>query len=144
MRRRDIFEQSFGNDRWTSSDPIDNEIIQKLFKRESREGEEKLMMAVLSDAIELYQKHVLSKDENGTTLFREVEQWFLEKESDQLFSFEFICETVQLDPDYLRQRLIFWKETRLKEQSRQASRGSRKKLAKTPSTHTSLRFSKTA
>ena len=97
--------------------PLDNEIIRKLFKRDIREGEEKLMLAVLSDAIELFQKHVLSKDEKGRNLFREVEEWFLEKENDQLFSFEYICETLELHPDYIRQGLISWKEARLKEYS---------------------------
>jgi hypothetical protein len=145
MRRRDFFEQSLGTDRWSSSDPSDNEIIRKLFKRETREGEEKLMLAVLSDAIELFQKHVLSKDKNRRNLFHEVEEWFLEKESNQLFSFESICETLELHPDYLRQRLISWgKEARRKEHSLQARRGSRKKLVKTRFTRTSLRFSKTA
>ena len=110
MRRRNVFEQSLGTDKWTSSDPLDNEIIRKLFKREIREGEEKLMLAVLSDAIELFQKHVLSTDEKGRNLFHEVEEWFLAKESDQLFCFESICETLELHPDYLRQRLISWKE----------------------------------
>ena len=27
-------------------------------------------------------------------LFHEAEEWFLEKNSDQLFSFEYICETL--------------------------------------------------
>jgi hypothetical protein len=54
-----------GTDRWISSDPLDNEIIEVLFKKDSREGEEKLIVAVLSDAIEQFQKHVLSKDERG-------------------------------------------------------------------------------
>jgi hypothetical protein len=139
-----MFSSNLGTDRWSSSDPLDNEIIRKLFKREIREGEEKLMLAVLSDAIELFQKHVLSKDEKGRNLFHEVEEWFLEKESNQLFSFESICETLELHPDYLRQRLISWKEARRKEHSLQACRGSRKKLVKTRFTRTSLRFSKTA
>jgi hypothetical protein len=143
MLRRNIFEQSLGTDRWISSDPLDNEIIRKLFERDIREGEEKLMLAVLSDAIELFQKHVLSKDEKGRNLFREVEEWFLEKENDQLFSFEYICETLELHPDYIRQGLISWKEARRKEHSLEAGRGSRKNV-KTRFARTSLRSCKTA
>jgi len=144
MLRRDIAERSLGSDRWISSDPLDNEIIQKLFKRRIREGEEKLMLAVLSDAIEIFQKHVLATGENGKILFHEVEEWFLEQESDQLFSFESICETLDLNPNYIRKGLISWKEAWRKEHSLQAGRGSRMKLAKTRLTRTSLRFSKTA
>ena len=143
MLRRNIFEQSLGTDRWISSDPLDNEIIRKLFQRDIHEGEEKLMLAVLSDAIELFQKHVLSQDEKGRNLFREVEEWFLEKENDQLFSFEYICETLELHPDYIRQGLISWKGARRKEHSLEADRGSRKNV-KTRFARTSLRSCKTA
>src|SRR5215467_44335 len=139
-----MFSSNLGTDRWSSSDPLDNEIIRKLFKREIREGEEKLMLAVLSDAIELFQKHVLSKDETGRNLFQEVEEWLLEKESDELFSFKSICETLDLNPNHIRQGLMSWKEARRKEHSLQTGRGSRKKLVKTRFTRTSLRFSKTA
>jgi len=143
MPRRNISEQSLGTDRWISSDPLDNEIIRKLFERDIREGEEKLMLAVLSDAIEIFQKYILSKDKTGRNLFREVEEWFLEKENDQLFSFESICETLELHPDYIRQGLISWKEARRKERSLQAGRRSRKNV-KMRVARTSLRFSKTA
>src|SRR4030095_200389 len=39
---------------------------------------------------------------------------FLEKDSDELFSFEDICETLQIYPHYIRQGLMVWKEARLK------------------------------
>ena len=63
MFRKNISDQ--GTDRCISSDPLDNEIIERLFKKDIREGEEKLLLAVLSDAIEEFQKHVLSRDEKG-------------------------------------------------------------------------------
>ena len=47
-------------------------------------------------------------------LFQEAEDWILEKNSDWFFSFENICETLQLHPDYIRQGLICWKEAKLK------------------------------
>ena len=75
------------------------------------------MLAVLVDAIKHFQKNVLSKDERGRKLFREVEEWFLKKDCDELFSFEYICETLELHPDYLRQGLMSWKEARRKEHS---------------------------
>ena len=133
-----------GTDRWISSDPLDNEIIEVLFKKDIREGEEKLMLAVLSDAIEQFQKHVLSKDERGKKLFRKVEEWFLEKDGDYVFSFENICETLELHPDYIRQGLMSWKEARRREHSLQTGRGGRKKSVKTQVAYTSLRFSRTA
>ena len=78
--------------------PPGHEIIERLFKKDIREGEEKLMLAVLASAIEHFQKYVLSKDEKGKKLFQEAEEWFLEKDRDQLFSFEYICETLAAPP----------------------------------------------
>ena len=98
----------------------------------------------MSDAIEQFQKHVLSKDERGKKLFRKVEEWFLEKDGDYVFSFENICETLELHPDYIRQGLMSWKEARRKEHSIQRLRSGRKKLVKTRVAHTSLRFYRTA
>ncbi len=140
--RKNISDQ--GTDRWISSDPLDNEIIERLVKKDIREGEEKLMLAVLASAIQHFQKYVLSKDKKGRILFQEAEEWFLERDSDGLFSFEYICETLQLHPDYIRQGLMSWKEARRKEHSVQGRRGGRKKLVKTRVAHTSVRFSKTA
>src|SRR5215472_9014860 len=142
MPRKVTYEQALVAHGWVALDPADTGVIEKLFKKDIREGEEKLMLAVLSDAIEIFQKYVLSKDENERNLFREVEEWFLEKENDQLFSFGYICETLKLHPDYIRQGLISWKEARRKEHSLLAGRRSRNNV-KTRFARTSLRFSKT-
>ena len=144
MPRKVTYEQALVAHGWVALDPVDGEIIERLFKKDIREGEEKLMLAVLADAIEHFQKHFLSKDEKGKKLFQEAEKWFLEKDNDGLFSFEYICEMLQLQPNYIRQGLLSWKETRRKKRSLQGHRGSRKTLAKTRGSRTSVRFSKTA
>ena len=63
----------------------------------------------MKSSIEHFQKYALSKDEKGRKLFQEAEEWFLEKDSDQLFSFEYICEILQLRPNYIRKGLLSWK-----------------------------------
>ena len=73
------------------------------------------MLAVLESAVEDFQKYVLARNPRGKQLFQEAEEWFLGKDSGALFSFESICETLQLHPDYLRQGLLLWKEAKLKE-----------------------------
>jgi hypothetical protein len=140
MLRKTISERSLGADMWISFDPLDGEIIERLSKKDVREGEEKLMLAVLASAIEHFQKHVLSKDEKGRKLFQEAEEWFLEKDSDQLFSFEYICETLGLHPDYLRQGLLSWKEAKRKDKLIQARRAN---LARARIGRTSVRLFKT-
>jgi hypothetical protein len=144
MPRKFIYEQSLVTDRWISFDPLDNEIIAKLFKKDIREGEEKLMLAVLADAIEDFQKHAFSKDQRGQKLFQEAEEWFLERDDDQLFSFEYICATLQLHPDYIRRGLLAWKQSKLKPHSVEGARQDRTKLAKNRIKHPSIRLSKTA
>jgi hypothetical protein len=136
MPRKVTYEQALVAYGWVALDPADTGVIEKLFKKDIREGEEKLMLAVLASAIEHFQKHVLSKDEKGRELFQEAEEWFLEKDSDQLFSFEYICETLGLHPDYLRQGLLSWKEAKRNELSVQRHRGGRKTLVKTRGAHT--------
>jgi hypothetical protein len=61
MPRKLISEQSLVSDRWISFDPLDDEIIERLFKKDIREGEEKLALAVLESAVEDFPKYVLSK-----------------------------------------------------------------------------------
>lgn len=121
----------------TSFDPVDSELLERLSKKDIRETEEKLMLAVLENAIEHFQKYVLAKDKRGKKLFQEAEEWILDKNSDWLHSFENICEVLGLDPDYMRQGLLSWKKTRLKGRSVQAHNAGRAKLVKTRRKHTS-------
>jgi len=144
MPRKITYEQALVAHGWIALDPADTGVIEKLFKKDIREGEEKLMLAVLADAIDHFQKHVVAKDEKGRKLFQEAEEWFLEKDSDGLFSFEYVCDTLQLRPDYIRQGLLSWKKAKRKERSIEGHRADRKKFVKTRVAHTSVRHSKTA
>ena len=102
------------------------------------------MLAVLESAVEDFQKYVLARKPRGKRLFQEAEEWFLEKDSDELFSFENICETLQLHPDYIRQGLMGWKEAKLKTLSVEGHHQGRTKLASTRIRHHPVRLSKTA
>jgi hypothetical protein len=114
MLRKFIFHPSLVTDGWVSIDPVNDEIIQGVYKKTIREGEERLMLAVLGSAVEDFQKYVIARKSSGKKLFQQAEEWFLEENSDELFSFRNICETLQLHPDYIRQGLMGWKEAKLK------------------------------
>jgi hypothetical protein len=77
------------------------------------EPEKRLMLAVLEDAIACFQKYLFARDGKGRTMFREAEEWILEEESDWLFCFENICETLGMEPAYVREGLLRWKEKAL-------------------------------
>ena len=92
-------------------DPVDTGIAHSQFTR-AASAEEKLMLAVLENAIEQFQEYALAEDPKGKALLQEVEDWLWDKDSDWFFSFESICEHLQLDPDYVRRGFIRWKEAR--------------------------------
>lgn len=93
---------------------MEDEFLEDLFKKTVREGEEGLMLAILEDAVACFRKYAHARTEREKALFRDAEQWILEEESDWIFSFKNICETLRIDPSYLRQGLIQWKEQELK------------------------------
>ena len=144
MARKVSYEQALVAHGWVALDPVDIGVIEKLFKKDIREREERLMLAVLESAVEDFQKYVLARKPSGKKLFQQAEEWFLEKDNDELFSFENICETLQLHPDYIRQGLLAWKEAKLKTHSVEGHRAGHPKLSRTRVTQTSGRLSKTA
>lgn len=93
-------------------DPVDTGIAHSQFTR-AASAEEKLMLAVLENAIEQFQEYALAEDPKGKALLQEVEDWLWDKDSDWFFSFESICETLKFSPDYLRQGLILWRKTKI-------------------------------
>jgi hypothetical protein len=144
MPRKITYEQALVFHGRVALDPVDTGVIEKLFKKDHREREEKLMLAVLENAVEYFQKHVLARNPSGKKLFQEAEEWFLEKDSDELFSFENICGNLELHPDYIRHGLLCWREAKLKTYSVEGHRAGRPKLSRTRVRHPSVRFSKTA
>jgi hypothetical protein len=73
-------------DGWISVDPADTGVIEKLFKKDIREKEERLMLAVLKSAVEDFQKYILTLNPSGKNLFQQAEEWFQERDSDELLN----------------------------------------------------------
>lgn len=130
MLTKAIYEQCLTTNGWVSLDPVDRGIVGRLSKKHIREEEEKLMLAVLAIAIEDFQRNVLARNEVERKLFQEAEEWILEKNSDWLFSFENICDALELNPDYIRRGLRSWKEATRKSRSIQARHPRRVKLVR--------------
>lgn len=72
-------------------------------------GEKRLMLAVLEDALDCYQKYAFSRDGHGRQLFDESCEWIGSANRDWFFSFENICETLEINPEYLRRGLERWR-----------------------------------
>lgn len=77
------------------------------------EGERRLLVAILEDAIHCFQKYAFAADPRSQRLFREAEEWFMQRDSGAAFTFEYICETRGLDPESVRSGLRRWRERQL-------------------------------
>ena len=143
MLKRVCAERGSVTSGWISLDAADLGLIESVYKKSLREGEERLMLAVLENAVEHFQKYVLARKPSGKQLFREAEEWFLDKDSESLYSFENICDTLGFYPDHIRKGLMAWKEAKVKISS-SSEPNSRPKLARNRVKQTSVRLSKTA
>lgn len=73
------------------------------------QAEKRLMLAILEDAIFCFQRYLGARRRKEQRLFEETETWIMESESDWIFSFESVCQSLKLDPGYVRRGLLDWK-----------------------------------
>jgi hypothetical protein len=73
------------------------------------EPEKALLLALLQDAVECYQKYSAAQDRVGREQFAEAERWLMGGQNDWIFSFNNVCDLLGLDPQYLRRGLRHWK-----------------------------------
>jgi hypothetical protein len=66
------------------------------------QGEKRLMLAVLEEAIATFQHDLEAKTRRGQRLFREAEDWIRSTDTSWTFAFENVCHALGLDPEYLR------------------------------------------
>jgi hypothetical protein len=82
-------------------------------RRAAISSEKRLMLAVLENALDYYQKYILASDRVGRELFEEAQEWIESTSNDDVFSFENIGETLDINPGYLRRGLAAWGQRRL-------------------------------
>jgi hypothetical protein len=110
-------EKSLFKDGTVSFDPSD---FEGSVKKKILDPEQALMLAVLRSAVEDFQEYVHARGSIQKKLFRQAEEWILEKDTHWLFSFENICESLQLEPDYIRHGLLSLKEAKRRHINRAA------------------------
>jgi len=102
------------------------------FRRENHlDSEKMLMLAVLEDGVICFQKYISTQDEKGKRLLSEAEEWLLMEQNgeDWLFSFDNVCETLGLNPGYIREGLLRWRHHRLRERDQVRPRVNRSRDA---------------
>jgi hypothetical protein len=73
------------------------------------EGERRLMLAVLEDAVDSFRKHAVACDPREQACFLEAKEWFSSSDRSWLFAFENICDVLEMNADYLRSGLDRWR-----------------------------------
>ena len=77
------------------------------------EGEKRLVLSVLEDAVECFMKCIDSSTNKGQRLFRDAEEWITLEDKKWVFSFDNVCEMLDVNPEYLRRGLRDWKVRKL-------------------------------
>ena len=77
------------------------------------EGEKRLVLSVLEDAVECFMKCIDSSTNKGQRLFRDAEEWINLEDKKWVFSFDNVCEMLDVNPEYLRRGLRDWKVRKL-------------------------------
>src|SRR5918993_1840747 len=72
-------------------------------------GEFILVQAILREAIRTYQKYAVKKGTRASRLFRDVNEWFSSDDRRWFFSFVNVCDTLGLEPTYIRTGLKLWR-----------------------------------
>ena len=70
------------------------------------EGEKRLMIAVLKDAVECLEKYRGSRSSIGQIQYQSAIEWVEDTDTEWLFSFNNICDLLGFDPEYLREVLL--------------------------------------
>ncbi|HVN84561.1 MAG TPA: hypothetical protein VMW17_06930 [Candidatus Binatia bacterium] len=71
--------------------------------------EQRLLLAVLEEAIMCFQKYLHATDAEGRRAFRDAEDWIMEANRCDVFSFHHVCEVAGMDPAYVRRGLQQWR-----------------------------------
>jgi hypothetical protein len=77
------------------------------------EGEKRLILSVLEDAVECFMKCIDSSTNKGQRLFRDADEWIALEDKRWVFSFDNVCDMLDINAEYMRTGLRRWKEKKL-------------------------------
>src|SRR5579863_10453102 len=84
------------------------------------EGEKRLILSVLEDAIECFMKCMDSATNKGQRLYREADEWIALEDKHWVFSFDNVCDMLDINPEYMRRGLRDWKQRKVEAMQRAA------------------------
>src|ERR1700688_942353 len=97
-------------------------------KKHLLEGEKRLILSVLEDAVECFMKCIDSSTNKGQRLFRDADEWIALEDKRWVFSFDNVCDMLDINPDYMRVGLRKWKDKKLVAIARRAEERAQQQL----------------
>lgn len=85
------------------------QFFQSLRSKGRFDGERRLMIAVLEDAVNCFMKQLHATDPKARQLFLDAEEWIATEDPAWFFSFDNVCHALDLNPEYLREGLVKWR-----------------------------------
>ena len=70
------------------------------------EGEKRLMIAILKDAVECLEKYRDARSGSGRSNYQNAIEWVEDTDTNWLYSFTNICDLLGFDPAYVRETLL--------------------------------------
>lgn len=74
------------------------------------EGERRLLVAMLEDAVRCFQQHRAAPTRQKRVLYTQAKQWITSRDESWIFSFDNVCGALGIDPEWLRRRLLAWEQ----------------------------------
>jgi hypothetical protein len=73
----------------------------------------RLMVAMLVDAVRVFQTKFEARQPSTRQEFAEVRRWIFSDDESGMFSFKPVCEALEIDPGTIRKGLVRWQQKRL-------------------------------
>ena len=84
---------------------LPSQYFDRMARRTEYDGERRLMIAVLEDAVDVYRKLAGARDARRQQMFRDAEEWIDSDDRAWIFSFQNICDVLSIEAEYLRRGL---------------------------------------
>ena len=85
------------------------QFFQSLRSKSQFDGERRLMIAVLEDAVHCFMKQLHATDPKARQLYLDAAEWIADEDRTWFFAFDNVCETLDLNPAYVREGLFKWR-----------------------------------
>ncbi len=89
---------------------LPRQYFEALKRKKYPTGEHRLLVAILRDAVECFQKYMHATDNKRRQLYLDAESWIEAAEDQGQFSFNHVAELLGMNSDYVREGLLGWRD----------------------------------